>query len=139
MAVNTQFPGFMPLQFAQSPSLGDTLKSAGTAAAPMAKALGVPTAPVAQDPGTTIPGAAGPTAVGGPAGPMPLQPPTLMDALKNMSPEQVMAALQRTSQPPAPGPQPGMPGPQPGMQQPGAMPGSAIFQQAGMMPSTYGG
>jgi hypothetical protein len=140
MPNQAQFPGFMPLQFAQGPDMSKALAGLGNAAGAAGKAAMAPGAPVAQDPGSTIPGAAGPTAVGGQAGPMPLQPPTLMDALKNMSPSQVMAALQRTSQPPP------MPGPQPGMQQPGMQPGSALFQQAGQtgmmpgpMPSTYGG
>lgn len=103
--------------------------------------------------GGAVPGAQGPTSIGGAAGPQPLVPPgtppqspSLMDALKNMSPSQIMASLSRVAQPP----QPGMPGAPPGSQMamPGAqgpmMPGSALFSQAGMgQPpmggSTYGG
>lgn len=122
----TSFPGMVPLQFAQSPDYGKALQGLASTIKPQPQQV------TAQAPGAPVPGAAGPTAVGGPAGPMPLQPPTLMDALKNMSPSQIMASLQRASMPPAPGAQPGAPDPT-------AQPGSALFQQAGMMPSTYGG
>lgn len=143
MANASQFPGFVPLQFAQSPNYGAALSNLGKAVGPAAQAMMA--GPQAVAPGGVVPGAAGPSSVGGPQGPMPLQqapPPTLVDALKNMSPAQVLASLQRTSTPPTP--PPGMPqgmppgGGMPGLA-PGMQPGSAIFQQAGMMPSTFGG
>jgi len=134
----TQFPGFVPLQFAQGPDLATALQGLGKAGSPLAKGIGqtMNAPPAAAPPGAPVAGAQGPSSVGSPtAGPMPFQPapaPTLLDALRNMSPGQVMASLQRVSQPP----QPGMVPPQ----QPQMQPGSAIFQGAGMAdPSTFGG
>lgn len=132
----SQFPGFVPLQFAQGGGLADALKGAGANLAPLAKAAGgTMNAPQIGGP---VPGAQGPTSVGGPGGPQPLAPPTLMDALKNMSPAQIMASLGRVAQPQAPGMPPGGQMAMPGAQGP-MMPGSALFQQAGMGPSGAGG
>jgi hypothetical protein len=147
MANQSNFPGFVPLQFAQSPDMGAALAGLGKSVGSAGKAMMAPPAPPAVQPaGVAVPGAQGPSSVGGSQGPMPLQqapPPTLMDALKNMSPAQVLASLQRTSLPPTPPPAPpGMPPGMPpgaGMPQPGMQPGSAIFDQAGMTPVTFGG
>ena len=129
----------MPLQYAQAPDYSKALAALTSAAGPLAKAVNPPAGaapPTALPPGSPVPGAAGPTSVGSPtAGPMPMQqqPPTLLDALKNMSPSQIMASLQRASTPPAPGlavPPQGAPQ----APDPNAQPGSALFQQAGMGP-----
>lgn len=165
-----QFPGFVPLQYAQPTDYSKQLAALTAAGGPLAKAVnpaqhGGSPAPVAL--GAPVPGASGPTAVGGSNGPMPIAPgiapgmpgaaqagpvappPTLMDALRNMSPSQIMASLQRASQPVNPaamsGGAPGMPPGAPPMGMapggnPGAQSGSALFQQAGMAdPSTFGG
>jgi hypothetical protein len=124
---------FQPLQFAQSPSMGQALQGLGQSLTPIARQLGQPSPTMPMNPGSAVPGAQGPTSVGGPAGPAPLvQPGTttpgqfpgpspMSTFLNSLSPPQLLSWLQnatRTGQPLSAG-----------------LPGSAATQGAGMLPT----
>lgn len=110
------FPGMTPLTYAPAPdfnaqlaTLGKTLQGAKPGIAKLGGALTPPASPT-MPPGT--PGAPMNIALGA-------NQPGLMDALKGMSPQQILAALQGTSQAPTP--------------PPAGLPGSAALDSAGML------
>jgi hypothetical protein len=124
---------FQPLQYAQTPGMGQRFDQFGKSLAPAAQALGQPAAIAPVNPGSAVPGAGGPTAVGGPAGPAQLVPPgtttpgqfagpsPMSTFLNSLSPPQLLSWLQnstRTGQPLSAG-----------------LPGSAAMSGAGMLPT----
>lgn len=140
-----QIPPMMNLQFAQAPNRGaqlaGLLKNIGSAKDSLVTAM---TPSPALDSGAAVPGAQGATAAGGINGPQPLVAPgttpqgppnlaaaapqqlSILDAIRGMSPPQILDVLRGMSQ---------------GGQQvtPPGVPGAMALQGAGMMPSTYGG
>jgi hypothetical protein len=97
--------------------------------------------------GGAVPGAQGPTSVGGPQGPQPLvapgtpgQTPSAMDVIKGMSPPQILNWLRNTSGPQVAG---ALGVPPPGQALPGPQALAQAVPQAGMLPPDmlggYGG
>src|SRR4249920_3644491 len=89
-----------PLQFAQGGGGGDLASQLQALAKGVKPAVGAVQGALAQqpqDPGASVPGAAGPTSVGGaPLGAAPAQP-SILDAIRGMSPPQIMDVLRNMS------------------------------------------
>ena len=90
-----------PMQFAQpQPGIGQQLQQLGKGLAGAAPGINNLMAPTAQQPGVAVPGAVGPSSVGGPAGPAPLQQPSgVQGILNSMSPPQILDWLKTTTSP----------------------------------------
>jgi hypothetical protein len=94
-----------PMQFAQSPSMPQQLTALSKGLSgfkPGIQNLQNQFSPI----GGAVPGAQGPTSVGGPQGPQPLQAPgtpgqtpSITDAIKGLTPPQILSLLQNTSSP----------------------------------------
>lgn len=107
------FPGMAQMQFAQQPTLSDQLQKLGQALQPAAKYAGQQYRAGQQPP---------------PQGPMPdgtaldaAQPPSLLSALRGMSPFDVTQALRGMTNM--------------GQSVAAMLPGSAALQSAGMLPT----
>jgi hypothetical protein len=106
---------FQPLSFASAAPSTDKMKNLGKSLEGARKLFGPEDMnPADLTAGAAVPGAGGPSAVGGPQGPAPLQQPGVMQP-----PPGTPYSPQAGPVAPQPGmPQPGMPPPQPGVPQP---------------------
>lgn len=109
MAIQSQFPGMVPLQYAQSPTMGAQLQGLGKAFQGLAPRPGAASvvpqpmniSPDATNAGTNMPGSG------------------ILDAIRGMSPQAILDRLKTMSAPAQPMPQ--------------GMPGSVALDGAGML------